>query len=880
MMAHVAVNETLLKDLAYAISPRHVAEYDEQWLRATAQAVSGRLSAQTNQFEVYGRLRGLVEKLRILNRDDRAESLATCTDEIEEKDWRCTPEVLALLLSLANRPSRQPISLDLTELKEDASTSSLSDSRSDVDQVDDGGAAYDDTMLWRDVDFAANETDSDEDAVSILSETSSDDQDLESLPTEHVDFPDHLIASPSPLPDASKSLIKTYWQRSLDGETEDQQPTLSFTELEASRECIHMLLGLPTSIFTLQPGGNIEVREIKLTCDSRTIVRTLLADFAVTGEQIQLIRLFSGMDHSNPLIQRFQSCLLKVLLTLDGALNMMQSKILDEKQTDVVSLIALFADTDTVTNHACQLYPLLSKLNAVEPSIRPFRILEGLFDLACARQAYGDTEGYEYWAETFFECFELYEKSLSLWMEEGELAKNDQNLFIRKNNGHTTSDALWQDGFSIVKTSAEGLFAPNFLHLAATKILNSGKSVFMLKLLDVSVEKDQHARSLMSFSKLCNDSDPLMLIPFSELFNASMNKWIASKHLLSTNLLRQQLERQCRFSESLDALEYLFLAKDGFLAESILLPLYTRMDENMDWNDIYILTDLLQRVYSVKDCIDVQCISVCVGDRSSPLESRKRSMEAWDEINISYKLPWVVANIIKPASQRIYQRIFTSIAQLRRAAFLLHKGATARSIGQTGGRLPKAASRLRYRLLHFVNALLSHILLGVIDVRTSTMRRQMVEAPDLDGMIAVHEQYMVILEDQCLLSRNHKSVKQAIISVLNLTSHFSDCMVGLLNPGLEEKATNINEKQRSPSFSSDEESDREEATKQLDSNEQPGIYLPTGSTKKLRKIEGTFTQLLGFITVTVQGLSKSDGATCWQILASHLAAGQSPRTAG
>ena len=878
-MAHVAANETLLKDLVHAIRPKHDAENDEQWIRTTAQAVSGRPSAQPNQFEVYGRLRGLVEKLRVLNRDGRADSLATCADEIEGKDWRCAPEILALLLSLADRPSRQPISYDLTELTEDASTSSLSDSRSDVEQVDDGGAAYDDTMLWRDVDFAANETDSDEEAVSVLSETSSDDRDLESLPTEEIDFPVHFITSSSPPPDASKTLTKTYWQRSLDGETEDQQPTLSLTELEASRECIHMLLGLPTSIFTLQSGNNIDVREITLRGDARTTVRTLLKDFAVAGEKIQMIRSFSGMDDSNPLIQRFQSCLLKLLSTLDDHLNMMQSKILDGRQTDVVSLIALFANTDAVTNNACQVYPLLSKLNAVEPSRRPFRVLEGLFDLTCARQAHGDTEGYEYWAETFFECFELYRKSLNLWMEEGELANNDQNFFIRKNTCQITSNALWQDGFSIVKTSAEALFAPKFLHLAATKILNSGKSMFMLKLLDAFVEKDQDARSLMSFEKVCNDSDPLMLVPFSELFNASINKWIASKHLHSTDLLRQQLERQCRFGESLDALEYLFLAKDGFLAESILLPLYTRMDENMDWNDIYVLTDLLQKVYSGKDCIDIQRISVSVGDRSSHFKSKKRSMEAWDAIKVSYNLPWVVANIIKPPSQRIYQRIFTSIAQLRRAAFLLHKGATARSMNQTRGKLPNAASRLRYRLLHFVNVLLSHILLGVIDVRTSTMRRQMVEAPDMDGMIAVHEQYMITLEDQCLLSRKHKSVKQAITSVLDLTSHFSDCMVGLLSPDLDGNTTKINTKQRSPSLSSDGESDREEATKQPDSNPRPGAYPLTRSIERLRKIEQTFTQLHGFITVTVQGLSKSDGATCWQFLASHLAADQSPKAA-
>ena len=873
-MAHVDANEVLLREIARHLSPQQSVEDERPWLTSALQTVSSRSPARTNQFEVFGKVNGLVEKLRVLNRDGRADSLEKCATELEEKDSRWTPEILALLLNLANQPSRQPISLEATFTGADASKVSSTKVDTDIESSDEEGAAYEDTILWRDVDFAADESDGDE-SVSIFSEASSKGDQPESPPTEDLEQLVQSVLVSGPSSDAFPTLTEAYWQRTSHTTEGDGETLLDLTELEVIRECIHMLLGLPTTVFRRQPGSPFKPCRVRLKYDTQTNVMALLNQFASIGEQIQTIRSFINTIEPSPIVQRFQSSLSRSLMSVDAAFNTIQQSILDEEVTFVTSLMALSAEVDAATTTVSQSCPLLSKLDEVEPSRRPFCILEALFELTCAGQISGDPEGYEYWAKMFFECFELYQKPLSLWMEKGELRENDQVLFISKNKASVSPDSLWRDQFLLVKDAQESLYAPNFLRLAASKIFIAGKNVFFLKLLNIEVGATNLGPSLLCLGDVCRESGASMLSPFPELFNASAVRWVNSKHQASVELLRQQLDGRGDFRNSLDAIEYLFLAKDGALTDSVLRPVFERLDDQKKhWNDVFVLAELFEQHFARSQSVDIGCIAVITEKSSVDSKTRGIPMKCLEEIKISYRLPWLVANIVKPASMETYQRIFVWIAQMKRAVFLLQR-VTARRSTSLGGRLANTIYRLRARLLHFVEALLSHVLLGVVEARTSAMRRQMAEALDIDGMEEVHTQYMSLMESECLLSKKHTSVKQAITSVLDLTILFRENTSRHVVESHAKDMINISKKKEISELSSDEESDEETSASRLDSRQNAPIRTDE-LVAKLRKIEATYTQLLGFIAATVRSLSKSDGALCWEVLACQLAADEPP----
>jgi len=872
-MAHnaqiVSSLENLIQTTVINLSESDVDEYKRSAIATFADASFGR----TNQFDVSSRMDGLEEKARILDNDQLADALHTRLLELSTVSYKWTPEVLSLLLQLSDRPSHESRLEDLELLQPDTPPAPLTW----PDIIADDPLDYGDD-IWKNVDFAADG--SDEDEFSDPDHSQIVDTSANTRLTEFKDSEIMLENLIVPIDDTGLRHIESaqFWNNG-------HGPDKLLTETQAVREVIFMVLGLPTTIFDQNEIGEIVTsRGILIRHISSLSVTAFLEVFASIGTKICNVRQWTRRKAEIPLEQTFAASLSSRLVEVDRKLSEIESRILDARMDIVPTLSDLHEKLSISTRLIQQLDDILAEVQTATDSGLPFRILECLFDRSCASQRIGDEEGYEFMAELFFECFRTYLRPIRLWMEKGQLSERDRVMFIQKSAENIPLDSLWQTQYSLVMGANGNLHAPRFLHLAAKKIFNAGKSVDFLR--HLGHEEDQLGEQAkdkieMSFHSVCHPADLGSLSPFPELFDVALDSWIASKHHSSSSKLREQLETKCGLQRSLDALEYIFFCRNGALSSNAANIIFERIDRGSHrWNDSFVHTGLFQGAYRTISCVDRDHLDVRVETASSQRSSHRarRSMGILEDLRISYTLPWAVANIIKSDSMQTYQRIFVLLLQIQRAKYLLQREKLTQRLPAAVDNVGLLISDVHHQLLWFVNTMLTYITHMVVSATASSMRTAMTLAVDVDGMIEVHDTYIAQLESRCFLTKQHGPVRQALSSLLDLTILFSDIQAsslkkagpnasdGLVNSKLKAKYTASSAWKGSLGSDSSDESSAE-AIMESEAAARPS------DLERLRHVSDTFSKLHSLVTAAVQGVSKADSATCYEMLASSLATG-------
>ena len=835
--------------------------------------LSNDTSGRTNQFEVKARLDGIVEKCRILNNDPLGDALQMRLDQLPRLSNQWTPEILSLLLTLCDRPVQNARVEDLAFLERESLAAPLT--WQDIIEED---PLEDQTAIWRDVEFAAGSSDGDGDVESRQSERSADERNLEVSGTEasDVDLEDVIVSVDNDaLEDISKA--QAWRERAPDHVrkwgTENKDP-IEMTELMAIRETIFMLLGLPTSVFERDGNGKFCMRHnVQFRHTSVESVTHLLGMFIELGSKLCIIRNWIKKDLDVPLEQSFQFALETRMNLFHSTLHAIQERTMDLSHTVIVSLLNVHNEVFASSRLLVQLHNILTDAIPTSNIERPFMILQSLYSQTFTNQKRGDDEGYEYVARIFFQCFQAYLKPIQAWMETGEAGTHDPIMFIEKSAEEIPPQSTWQDQHRLLHNADGTLIAPRFLHVAGKKIFNTGKSVDFLKKLgiDSPMQRTQgDVESLMTYETVCLTADPRNLSPFSDLFDAALVRWIASKHRSSSLLLRDQLESRCGLHKSLNALEHIYFYFNGALSNSIVYPLFERIDlgrigfqvnkkrGKKQWNDVFIITELFHEAFAAVDCVELARLNIHPCPLKQASDINRRSMDILEKLSVSYILPWPVANVIRPQSMATYQHIFVFLTQIERARFLLQRNKLPANISS-------AFYAVRCNLLWFVNTLSSHLTTLVIAVNTAVMRHDIAFAEDVDAMIAVHQIYIAKLEDQCFLSKNHASLRQAVLSILDLAVLFSDLQPA---PDAQEGG-----KGHSKFVSLSDEDEDEDEDDEIQPAKRPIIHSAIQTRERLLHIHETYSQLLSIVTAAVEGISKANGGQMWVILAGNLAFG-------
>ncbi|KAF8253104.1 hypothetical protein K440DRAFT_577021 [Wilcoxina mikolae CBS 423.85] len=851
--------------------------------------IKGHKFARTNQFDVISRLEGLEEKFRILGGEALADALQTriaalkdLTDISGPNNY--APEVLHLLLELSKEPLKNTRLEDLDLLEPPSPPKELTWEDIIADDPLEG-------EIWKDVDFGAESSDAwsgDEMAVLPIRERlrrageeaknnnakrrkrrrgdeESDEEEEYRVAGVEAFFIDGDHEGLETLKDAQ------YWERKTDATDKEVDVALGgatklddiwlVSELQALREVIFMLLGHPCAL--LRKGREndecvvwIDPEELQKRFALRhTSLRgfdAVLEWFAEKGTSLNRIRAFTQNKEDSPERQSFVAAVDEKLAELNKELITIEEKYVGKGASQSVSLLALQSQIEPMIRPFGSLCRIITNLNTSSH-------LEQLYLAACALQSTGSIPSYRFVATIFFSCLRTYLRPIRLWMESGSIPPTGDFLISQtKPNAEVELGSFWHTQFQLRRTPHGSLNAPSFVHPVAERILTTGKSVVFLKhLIPSSTTTSDNIEELntdITFEDVCFPGTELA--PFSSLFLAAFNRWISARHHSISARLRQHLFTNCGLWRSLDALDLIFFARNGFLFESLAQSIFEKLDRKAaTWNDRFLLTEQIQNVFSSAPEVDAQRLRMSMKrenlfSRANKDTAGRKTVNSLESIEVDYRLPWPVLNIIHNDSFTTYRRLFTFLLQLRRARYLLERLNRTRQPGEahTG----KVFFALKQRFLWFSGVIVAYITDLILRPLTAALKIDLEKAADVDSMIATHAAFITKVREQCLLGTKLAPIHKGIISILNLAVKFCRLHAALHDEGF---ASATPRRKRRGRGRDDDSSDEDEAESAPGSPSSTGVTTVFGEDEEDEESEeGRYERRLANMKEELQGL--------------------------
>jgi gamma-tubulin complex component 5 len=722
--------------------------------------------ARTNQFEVAERLGGLQEKFLVLNREDLADALHVRLGELKKatpasEKW--LPDVLHLLLQLSNGPAQKTNVDGLTRDKSFVEV--VPPLRwADVEAEDSIDRK---SKIWETPDFS--DLSSDEDAFIKSSEPSSPDGPQRNERSDKILLKDaDLVNRDLASKNDDELPRKQIWKAGADTE-------IVIDELQAVRETMFMLQGLPTTLFW-RVDHSIEIdKRFRLNHASHHLLGEILESFANIGFRVNLVRTWLRKPQIVPFMQSLRAGIEQKMLDFDSRISEMQSRLLAPQHFTMVSLAQTLEDVMEHSKLAMQLASFLQQV--MTSSADSIECLDLLYTTVCSCQASGTDDLFEPLSLLFVKTFEVYLQPILRWIEFGEVESSLKSKFVDETTQEKSLPGLWHKWYRLNNDPGSSR-TPRLLQPLVHQIFITGKTkIFLLHLPSPGHDHPSAAKNLVMTE--IHSIKPSGLLLFSEAFEAAIAHAIGSVHRSASAQLREKLGHECGLWQTLDALCSVFLGKSGSASDAIDATLFDRIDQgNRAWNDRYLLTEIWRNTVQGMDSIDAARIAVYASRHSSrDMQSQRRSVKMLENIALDYILPWPVANIIPDGALKTYKRIWNFLFQIRRARYVLERrcrlavmtGRPDLSLGEQ-----RLAQGIHYQLLIFVNYLYDHLTLFTIEPATIEMGQKLAAAIDVDGMIQVHQSCMSKLEERCLVSRRVATIKKAVMIVLDLCIRFSD----------------------------------------------------------------------------------------------------------
>lgn len=810
--------------------------------------------------------------------------------ELQDKKEAWIPDILFLLLELSDKPETKT---DLAAVE--ASFQNVQQKQ----EILNWKTLYsadppqgEEKSIWQHPNYAEN---SSEDEPM----DSSEDEDMESDTSVSQDASEEFPAVPD-------SMLKTVANDALIEKIRDSQKYQNelgtslnasikekgryVEETKAARESIFMLRGLSSELFIFRPHG-VEVKaKFRLTHASKTTFTSLLKSLAGIGARINILRTFLNSTQEAPFIQTFQSEIEQQLLKFDMFLSNLESQYATHDTGAVVSLLQLLYLAQHKGRLLLDLAQLVVSLTEI-PDGSDFLCLDLLYDLVCVKQISGQDNDIKELMNIFFRCFEAYAKPIRLWMTAGEIDISQGRFFVSEIEDSNDLRHLWNGWFKIDAEQGQ-LYAPKFLQGLARKIFTCGKGVVFLKKLKAPIEATTLDNSApLPFSEVCQRGFGDGLIPFSTLLESSFGHIIERNHSFVSSSLRSYLGESCGLWKTLDAIEYIYLAKDlsitSILDKKLFDGIYSRLQY---WNNRSVLTELAHRTFKGSGTVETERIVVRVKELSrESFNKYYLSVHMMRAVAFDYIVPWPIANIIPKESLLVYRRLSTFLMQIRYAKYGLERQCIKDTIAffndEEDQQLDILGYVIRYKFVWFLNILYSHIM-SVISSETRNMRSNLANAADVDEMISVHQKYMTSIMAQCFLSAETDPVRQQVLQLLDASIQMANIQnIRHDNEVYDTGHTNINNGRRgerwgSGSAGNDDrghdytfEGDTEDGDRsQRDDESVHSIYQLDSVTyrRNLVHMRRLFEKLCGAVITEIKCLDNLHIHTSWSLLTEKL----------
>ncbi|KAI0398192.1 Spc98 family-domain-containing protein [Xylariaceae sp. FL0594] len=818
---------------------------------------------RTNQFEVYAALDGYEERFRVVNREGLADALRDRLDALAQSSNRWTPDVLHLLLQLADQPVQKAKLSDLQRLKEPEVDQEPELKWRDIAREDGWNQ---DRELWRNVDFGGYSSDENSNHADNVSDASTQSDDTSPSSTESrlrrqpIDYTDHVESDVKP-EDIRNSQD---WRRRRKAD-QRRAKRVVISEIQLVREILFMLGRRRNNLFDSE--GN-PLSHIQLSQVSWQGFESVLLAAKNASQKLNILQKYVERRQEVPLLQKLQETIEDRLRSFDDVLARFQTNLVDLHRDVIVSVLKLLDDIEPHLHPLRCLADVIRQLDESE-DVHPFRYLELLYDSACTLQLGGDDSTYRFIGELFFQCFELYLRPIRFWMDDGELIENDETFFVSSSPTKVPWSRIWTDQFQLKKKPGGGLYAPSFLQAAASKIFTTGKSVVVLKMLgkhSATERKKPESATRVEFAAVSN------LTPFPEIFTNMFDQWMQSKHHAASATLKRTLFENSNLLSDLDVLQHIYLMCDGSRSDHFSNALFNNIDLlNTSWYDRFNLTEVAREAF--EGLIEPHRLTVSISrDNRIPhvRDVRRTVRQGLPSMLISYQLPWLSRIVLSDDSLENYQLVFTFLLQLRRASKVLIKH---RLIAERTGHATDEQEvyyGLRSKLLWFCNILQSYLSTLVLGPLVSDFRRKIQHDEDVDQILQSHSVFVKRMRDAACLGGKLDPIRQAILDVFDLAIRLQDARRAQhergdagpkTGPGRnmkqsqEEEDSLLSEHQDAGSITQDAEMDFQQV---------------------LGEIQTGYDRHLKFICGGLRGVARASGsdvASKWDILAEMLEAG-------
>ncbi|KAH6655023.1 Spc97/Spc98 family protein [Truncatella angustata] len=769
-MAHAATLSALTEELIQLIIAETSPEKSRALKDTSLHSLRHHNYLRTNQFDVENQFNGLEERFRVLGRDGLADALRDNLDALPNLSNKFTPDALHFLLELADQPVQKTKLETLELLRQTDCDPTLGlewEETADDDDLDT------DPSLWRSVDF--RDDSSEDTSLENQSNASlgSEDTSLSSTQPQHSRRPADLVVETQDILRLDQVRDSQSWRpTSSDLPLEESDKTI-ISELQAVREVLFMLRGLPNDLFNSDYRPAVRC---KLQHASWKSFQVLLNALGESGRDIYVLRRFVQKDQQIPLLQVFRNAVQERLRQLDNRISAIEISLVDITVDTVVSLVKV---AEQLRTHLQALRSLSRVVRQLERENYPhaFRYLELLFDSAGIAQLEGDDVLYKFLGTVFFQCFEVYLRPIRQWMQNGDILAGDRTFFIAEVQPGLPLSQIWEGQFALRKSVSGVLHAPDFLQPTAEKIFRTGKSVVLLKHLGIYVMDDAPntvTEPLVDFEGLVATSIGTFT-PFPELFNSVFEAWMQSKHHSASTRLRQVLFDRYGLWSSLSDIHHIYLMADGSRMDEFSHALFSNLDLlNVNWHDRFLLTQSFQDAFGPVVAAHCVVISAVGKDEEDITLARTSVRKCLPMVTVNYRMPWPIRIIVSDESMAHYQAVFTLLLQLNRASQMIQKrrliidGLYDLTSGEA------LYYGLRSRLLWFLTSLKSYVSTLVIAPLVTQLREGMRISEDVDAMALVHSTFVKRIRDAACLGSKLDPIRESMLEIMDLAIRLED----------------------------------------------------------------------------------------------------------
>ncbi|CDO73818.1 hypothetical protein BN946_scf185015.g147 [Trametes cinnabarina] len=447
------------------------------------------------------------------------------------------------------------------------------------------------------------------------------------------------------------------------------------------------------------------------------------------------------------------------------------------------------------------------------PSAITAVLLDALLDALQERVSMGDGVTARALSRVFGASVEPVWAMMHRWMRDGMPVRDTpaalaqravtgalpDEFFVEDNEVLMLDPDFWSDGFDLRdrQTGEEGnnrrpASVPVFLIHVAELVLATGKETGLLRALGVSSPFDGDGTGLTdrdgvqpwmsdwrSFRDILDkpgghegrDSEALVdpLSPEAAIASSENLSKVVYDELLPYSeqahaVLTKVLVEDCDLWEHLNAIEDLYLMRRG--------------DAMSHFVDIVFARDVVA-MYPGRARWSRRLPRPLSSSRV-PSQERNvaQTVRALDGLLIEYAVPFPLTYIFGPRTTKVYSSIFTLVLQIRRAKNVLEKILVRGGVlGRQMDAEMKVFYAMRGRLSWFVNTFLNFITTNVIHTQILKFHDAFRGAKSLDDMIRLQNEHLDKLEGRSLLQRNTAALHRAIMSILDMSLHYTDCFV-------------------------------------------------------------------------------------------------------